>query len=119
MNSITEIAEIAHEANRIYCRSLGDYSQLPWDFCEQWQRDTVLNGVRAIKNGLVKEPSQSHENWLKCKEGEGWVYGEKKNINKMFGRLTHPCMVPFDKLPLEQQMKDHLFFVIVTTLLGW
>ena len=119
MNSITEIAIIAHETNITYCETLGDYSQTSWNFCDQWQRDSCMDGVRAIRNGLVKEPSQSHKNWLKCKEEEGWIYGEKKNTDINVGKLTHPCMVPFDELTEEQQMRDHLFYNIVTTLLGW
>ena len=118
MNSITEIAEIAHETNRAFCRTLGDFSQDPWDCCPQWQRDSIINGVLAIKRGIVNEPGQSHENWLKLKEEEGWIFGKKKNTNKAIGVLTHPSMVPFKELPHEQQMKDHLFFAIVTTLLG-
>ncbi len=114
MNSITEIAEIAHETNRAYCRTLGDFSQNSWIECPQWQRDSSIDGVRAIRRGVVTGPGQSHENWLKLKEEEGWVYGKVKNEI----RKEHPCMVPFKELPHEQQMKDHLFFAIVTTLLG-
>ena len=118
MNSITEIAIIAHETNITYCETLGDYSQTSWNFCDQRQRDSVMNGVRAIQRGIVKEPEQSHENWLKQKEEEGWVWGKKKNSDKSIGALTHPYMVPFEELTAEQQMKDRLFFTIVTTLLG-
>jgi hypothetical protein len=36
---------------------------------------------------------------------EGWVYGFVKDpVSK-----THPCIVPYEELPEEQQMKDHLF----------
>ena len=118
MNSITEIAGIAHEANRAYCESLGDFSQDHWSGAAQWQRDSVINGVRAIKDGEITAAGESHANWLKYKEEEGWVYGTKKNTNIKVGVLTHPYMLPFDQLSLEQQMKDHLFFAIVTTLLG-
>ena len=110
MNSITEIAGIAHEANRAYCESLGDFSQDYWSGAAQWQRDSAINGVKAIKDGIVTRPEQSHENWLKLKEEEGWVYGNVKNTNIEVGVLTHPCMVPFNLLPHQQQMKDHLFF---------
>ncbi len=118
MNSTTEIAEIAHETNRIYCQTLGDYSQDPWSVCHQWQRDSAINGVRAIQRGVVTRPEQSHENWLKEKEDKGWVHGEKKNTDINVGALTHPCIVPFKELTQEQQMKDYLFFAIVMTLLG-
>jgi hypothetical protein len=114
MNSTTEIAEIAHETNRIYCQTIGDYSQMGWDFSEQWQRLSSMDGVRAIERGVVTRPEQSHENWLKHKEDEGWLWGPEKDPDKKL----HPCMVPFKELPHEQQMKDHLFFTIVMTLLG-
>lgn len=118
MNSTTEIAEIAHETNRIYCQTIGDYSQEVWDFCEQWQRLSSLDGVRAIEREVVTRPEQSHENWLKHKEDEGWLWGPEKNTDLSAGKLTHPCMVPFKELPHEQQIKDQLFFSIVTILLG-
>jgi hypothetical protein len=35
----------------------------------------------------------------------GWVYGTAKDAEKK----THPCMVPYDKLPLAQRRKDALF----------
>ena len=117
MLSTTEIARVAHETNRAYCETLGDFSQEYWYDAEQWQRDSAINGVLAIRNIIVTKPEESHENWLREKYEEGWVYGPKKNTDLSVGVLTHPCMVPFNELPAEQQMKDHLFFAIVTVLL--
>ena len=118
MNSITEIAEIAHETIRIYDQTLGNYGQASWTLCEQWERDTVLNGVIAIENGSVVVPKDSHENWMKEKYDKGWVYGKEKNTDKSVGALTHPSLVPFDKLPDAQRTKDFLFFFITKILLG-
>ena len=114
MNSITEIAKIAHEANRAYCETLGDYSQDRWSGAAPWQTNSAIDGVRAIEKGVVTRPEQSHENWLKHKEEEGWLYGPEKDVANKF----HPCMVPFKELSHEQQMKDFLFFSVVVTLLG-
>ena len=114
MNSITEIAEIAHETNKAYCETLGDHSQLHWCYAPQWQRDSAMDGVRSINRKVVTRPDQSHENWLKHKEQEGWKFGTKKDPELK----THPCMVPFSELTEEQQIKDYLFFAVVTTLLG-
>ena len=114
MNSVTEIAKVAHETNRIYCQTIGDFSQAPWDWCPQWQRDSAMNGVRAIERGVVTRPEQSHENWMKEKYDEGWVWGAEKDVDKKL----HPCMLPFNQLLVEQQMKDRLFFAVVTALLG-
>ena len=114
MNSITEIAEIAHEAYRVYCRTLGDYSQTTWIYCPQWQRDSAINGARAIERSVVINPEESHQNWLNTKHEEGWKHGSKKDPYKKL----HPCMVAFASLPHEQQMKDRLFFTVVSVLLG-
>ncbi len=108
-----EIAEIAHEQNRIYCESQGDESQPYWKDAEDWQRDSALNGVDAVANGEITNPKQSHENWLAEKEEEGWIWGEEKDPELK----THPCVMPFDELPATQQFKDHLFFTTVFRLL--
>lgn len=109
----TEIAAIAHEANRIYCESLGDDSQPTWEGAPDWQRESAENGVAAIANGEITSPHGSHVNWLEEKEKEGWVWGEVKDPEKK----EHPCFMPFDELPAQQQFKDHLFFNIVFRLL--
>jgi hypothetical protein len=56
-----------------------------------------------------KTPKESHENWMKEKEDNGWVYGNEKNAEKK----THPCLIPYDNLPKEQKTKDYLFSAIV------
>ena len=53
-----------------------------------------------------------HNNWSAEKVADGWVYGEVKDVEKK----THPCLVPFDQLPLFQQKKDKLFSAIVDAL---
>ena len=111
---LTDIAKVAHEANKAYCETLGDNSQIPWEDAPDWQKDSAVNGVMSIQTGEITKPEESHENWLKEKDKNGWIYGEVKDAELK----THPCITPFDKLPKEQQMKDHLFFQIVSTLLG-
>ena len=106
------IAIVCHEANRAYCKTLGDDSQKPWGKAPAWQRDSALNGVKFhIENPDAKD-SAAHESWMKEKVDAGWVYGDVKDE----AAKTHPCIVPFDKLPLEQQKKDTLFRAIVHAL---
>lgn len=40
--SIEEIAKVCHEANRGYCKALGDDSQLPWDEAPQWAKTSAI-----------------------------------------------------------------------------
>lgn len=53
-----------------------------------------------------------HDNWLKEKQADGWVYGEEKNLLIK----THPCILPYNELPEFQQKKDLLFSAIVDAL---
>lgn len=106
------IAAIVHEANRAYCVTIGDMSQPPWADAPQWQKDSAINGVIGIRNGTITRPEQSHESWLEEKRRTGWRYGPVKNADKK----EHPCFVPYDQLPPEQQRKDALFFAIVNAL---
>lgn len=50
-------------------------------------------------------PEASHKSWLAAKKAAGWKFGDEKDEEKK----THPCMVPFNKLPASQQFKDVLF----------
>ena len=111
---VEAIAMMCHEANRAYCLSQGDSSQLSWEEAPDWQRKSAIAGVEfhLSRNVRPVPPSASHENWLKQKLAEGWCYGPVKDAEK----LEHPCMVAFEDLPREQQAKDYLFGAVVATL---
>lgn len=107
--NVEQLASICHDANASYCRTLEDYSQLPWDSAPKWQRDSAINGVQIHLDNPNMTPEESHKAWLIVKEREGWVHGEIKDVVAK----THPCMLPHDELPHDQQMKDHLFGIII------
>lgn len=109
-----QIARVCHDANRAYCITQGDESQLPWPDAPDWQRESAINGVRFHRSNPSSTPADSHNNWLKEKIADGWVYGEVKDPNAK----THPCVVQYDQLPAFQRVKDHIFVAIVRTLDG-
>lgn len=109
---IEQIARVCHEANRAWCESMGDYSQKPWFDAPQWQRDSAMNGVLFRAANPDAGPEASHENWMREKLEQGWVYGPVK----LPEAKQHPCLVPFDQLPPEQQAKDRLFLGICRAL---
>ena len=90
---IVNIARVAHEVNKAYCESQGDFSQLIWEEAPEWQRDSAIAGVELHMASNVG-PEISHENWRKHKLADGWVYGPVKDPEKK----RHPCMVPFEEL---------------------
>ena len=102
-----KIAKICHEANRAYCETLGDWSQPTWENAPDWQKKSAINGVVLHLAGDVS-PKDSHDNWVKDKLADGWVFGTKDPEAK-----THPCIVVYEKLPIEQRRKDYIFKAIV------
>ncbi|MBS0994778.1 RyR domain-containing protein [Gluconobacter cerinus] len=102
-------AEICHEVNRAYCASLGDQSQPSWIDAPDWQKLSAVKGVEFHRANPEAGPSASHESWLKEKHETGWVFGAVKDPVKK----EHPCMVPYDQLPAQQQAKDALFIAVV------
>lgn len=109
---IDNIACIVHEANRAYCRTIGDYSHENWGQAPAWQRDSAREGVIAQLENPDMSAEALHENWLQHKAKDGWSYGPVKD-EKIH---QHPCFVPYSDLPVEQRRKDHLFRAIVNAL---
>jgi hypothetical protein len=110
---VEQIAEICHEANRVYCKSIGDNSQPTWADAPDWQKKSAITGVKYHMENPNSLPEDSHNSWLREKEADGWSYGDVKDpVAK-----THPCFVPYAELPVEQQKKDYLFLGIVRALI--
>lgn len=107
-----QIAAITHEVNRQYCLATGDVSQPVWEAAPEWQKSSAIAGVRAIDQGLVGCPADSHVSWMNEKLRDGWSYGFVKDPVKK----EHPCMRPYHELAPWQRVKDSLFFDIALTL---
>ena len=114
MYTVEHIAEAAHTLNKAYCEYLGDTSQVLWEEAPGWQKESAINGVQFVIDNPNVTSEDMHENWMKEKRKDGWVYGTTKEP----GLKTHPCMVPYEELPKEQQFKDTLFRSIVSFGLG-
>lgn len=106
---INDIAAICHSVNKAYCASLGDFSQPHWDDAPDWQRESARFGVQFVLDNPDAPASSQHDCWMALKIADGWTYGETKDAEAK----THPCLVPFDQLPKEQQVKDFLFRGVV------
>ena len=111
--NVEDIARVVHQLNKAYCESLGDKSQDNWEDAPEWQRTSAVKGVELHRDNPNAGDSESPDSWMAEKEKDGWVYGEVKDAQAK----THPCMVFFGELPLEQQLKDKLFRQTVHALL--
>lgn len=108
---IEDIAKLCHEINKSYCEQIGDNTQASWDEAQAWQKQSAIDGVKFHLKNPDSKAEDSHNNWLTHKIKDGWTFGEIKDPEAK----THPCIVPFNKLPLEQQFKDFLFLAAVRT----
>lgn len=108
---LDDIGRVCHEVNRAYCQALGDDSQPSWEDAPAWQRESARMGVDLHLSGNFG-PEASHISWMQQKLDDGWTYGPVKNPDLK----QHPCLVPFDQLPREQQAKDYLFRAVVHAL---
>lgn len=112
--TITEIAEVAHTAVARYNHLLGDTNFPEWRDAPEWQKASAIDGVLFHVRHPYAGPEASHENWLRVKRKNGWVWGEVKDEILR----THPCIMPFNQLPPEQQAKDWLFKGIVDSFIA-
>lgn len=106
------IARVCHQVNLAYCKGANLGYQPSWELAPPWQRDSAIQGVIYHLNNPEATPEDSHKEWCNSKLNEGWVYGEKKNPELK----THPCLVQYRDLPVEQRVKDYLFSEVVKTL---
>lgn len=110
--TINQVAAMCHDANRRLCIANGDNTQVAWEDAPDWQRASAIEGVRFHLDNPEAPASAGHDNWSAEKIAAGWKFGETKDPEAK----THPCLLPFDRLPPEQQAKDHLFRGIVHSL---
>ena len=93
------IAEIRHIGWVAYQIAVGqEYNEK----INEDQMDSLLNGIEFRDANPDITPEENHNNWMKAKTAQGWVYGEVKDFDKK----THPDLVAFDDLPEVEQRKD-------------
>ena len=108
-----QVAQTAHEVNKVWCELNGDMSQPSWEDAPDWQKESARNGVDFHVKNHDSSPEDSHQNWMNDKVADGWVYGEVKDpVAK-----THHCLVPYRELPFEQRVKDSLFIAVVKSFI--
>lgn len=112
MKNVFSIAKVCHDANRAWCAANDDHSQPAWEDAPDWQIQSALDGVSHALKHPDATPEDMHSNWMALKIADGWVHGEVKDP----AAKTHPCMVPYDQLPVFQRKKDALFLAIVRAL---
>lgn len=102
--NIMTLARVIHENNRALQFFNGEEVGPEWLNAPQEQITSTVKGLQMVALGA--NPRSLHESWMKDKVDAGWVLGPVKDEEKK----THPCILPYDQLPKEQQLKDVIFY---------
>ena len=107
---IEHISKIVHEANKVFSEN----NNMPsWDNCDEDLKQVTRAGVSKILNYPETTSAEIHEEWVRLKKEQGWTFGFEKNET----RKTHPCILPYERLPEFEKTKDKLFISIVKALI--
>ena len=110
-----QIAKTAHSVHLAYCNEMGLKTQPKWNDLELEHQNTILDSVERILSGEIKTKEDSHNNFVKFKKSNGWLFGEIYSlINK-----TNPRLVDYKNLSLENKVKESLFFECVKSFNKW
>lgn len=109
--TLSDLAEICHEANRTYCKTQGDHAHDPWHFADTMTKLVTIQGVKEYLQHPNMTRYDLHDRWRQWKEQQGWTYGPVKNEHKK----QHPNLIEYAKLPVKERVKDSLFMAVIDT----
>jgi hypothetical protein len=109
-----DIARIIYSAIKAYSESIGEYCRYPhWDNIPNVIYNNYIASVEWLKLNQFSDASDLHERYCGILKNQGWEYGVEMDLK----RKTHPKIMEFHTLPIEQQAKTHLFKEIFDALL--
>jgi hypothetical protein len=112
--STDKIAVIVYEATRIFGDAFGDIARPRVEEASEWR----LKGVKFGVERFVKNPDitleEIHSTWVWGMVLAGWEWGRELDVNEM----THPDLVGYNRLSIQQKVRYRLLEVITKTLLG-
>lgn len=106
------VARMCHDTNSLYQKLIGEEPAPAWPDAPAEMRLSAITGVRRTLDDPGITPIELHDSWMTDKLKQGWRYGEVKD----YEAKTHPCLLPYFELPIEQRRKDFLFRAIVSAM---
>ena len=106
------IAEFVHETLSNWARLRGMPEYPSWADAEDWMRASTIESVEHVLNDQDAAPGAQHEQWIEQKIRDGYKWGKKKDDKAK----THPMLVPFAELPVDERAKDAIIVALVRAL---
>lgn len=108
------VCKLVHQVNDAYRNMIGESPKGDWDSLEEGVKESTRKGVAFILSNPGATPKEIHDKWVEERECEGWSFGEVMDEEAK----THPCLTPYEQLPIEHRMKDFLYRNTVMAVLG-
>jgi hypothetical protein len=114
---LSEIAEVAYEAVRVYDKVLGSPSSPPWSELTVAEQNINEESVKFVtertKNGDVGGAAiLDHHHDISRLLRDGWKYGETFSSEEK----TSPRLLPFEELSRNEQVRCFMWCGTVATL---
>lgn len=108
------VCKLVHQVNDAYRVLIGESPKGDWDTLEDGVKDSTRKGVAFILSNPESTPKEIHDKWVSERTCEGWSFGQVMDETAK----THPCLTPYEELPVEHRIKDHLFGNTVKSVLN-
>ena len=105
--TVPELAEALHTVTRLLGRTDGQTIST-WAELGNEDRLRSAMAINAIMRDSTRTAEELHNLWLQIKVSMGWKYGPVYNL----GKLEHPCIISFDRLPTEEKLKDEIWLFL-------
>jgi hypothetical protein len=108
------VGRVVHEATAALKVAFSEPDSMPhWDEAPQIMRDLSVGAVRFRRANPQAAPGAQHSEWVRERTEAGWTYGPVKDSLKK----THPLMVPFEQLPVQEKIKSAVLLSIIDAML--
>ncbi len=116
MLTVEKLAEVLHGATSAIERPDGS-KPVPWDKLAGSDKDLAVLAIAELLRAhpLPATAEEYHDLWRELKEEEGWEYGETYSEEAM----THPSLVPYDKLSDSDKVKDKIWVALIQEFSGF
>jgi hypothetical protein len=105
-----QVAHYVYEINRAVRCCNGQSVGEPYLDVNEEKKVSLRNAVLlAWQAGSTLNNEESHNRWTYAKLREGWRLGPVEDATKK----EHPNLIPYDELVWTEQLKDHLFQIVV------
>jgi hypothetical protein len=109
-----QIARIANNAARAYCRVMKIPEPLDWDRSSSAERSSMMSGPEVVRRNPDITAEEIHQKWFEHMIKHGFTVGEEKD----WERKTHPSLRPFKELSEADRHIDLITLAVIKALVN-